>query len=319
MIRIAFLDRTALAPQTQLRELSIAHRWTYYPTTTPEQVVEHASDADILVLSKVVIDRDTLKACPEVKHIAVAATGYNVIDINACNELGVSVSNIPSYAGTTVPEHVISLALTLRRELIHYRQLVIDGVWQQNEGFCVFDKPVNDLARSTLGIIGFGELGQATAKLAQTLGMRVIFSARRDIESGIAKQVSFDELIETADIISLHCSLNDSTHNLIDQAELERIQNHAILINTARGGIVNEPALVQAIRQKKIGGAGVDVLVEEPPADDSPLLSIAHHSNVIITPHTAWISEQAMQHLADVLIDNIEAHAAGRALNLVTA
>lgn len=318
MTKIVFLDRNSLSPNARIRELNAVVDWYYYPRSQDNEIIERCKDAEILVLSKVKIDERILQACPNIKHIAVAATGFNVIDVKACEKHGVSVSNIPSYAGTSVAEHVMGYALNLRRQMIQYRQQVINGAWQESEGFCLFDKPVNDLAKSTMGIIGFGELGQTTAKLAHAMGMDVIFSARKTQNSNFATQLSFDDLIARADIISLHCSLNESTENLIDAKALKKMQNHAILINTARGGIVDESALVNAIIAGDIGGAGIDVLVQEPPQNNSPLLTIADRSNVIITPHSAWLSVQAMLKLTNILADNIEAYLHGNPINLVS-
>lgn len=319
MVHVVMLDRNALADDVPIRPLQHPHTWQDYPATRPEQVVERLHDADIAVLSKVAIKRETLAACPRLKHIAVSATGYNIIDLEACREHQVSVSNIPSYAADTVAEHVIACIFSLRRELIQYRQKVIEGAWQTSPGFCLFDKPVNEIRGATLGIVGLGEIGTATARLANAVGMRVVYSARRPLSLDFATQVDFDQLIAHSDVISLHCSLNHSTRNLINQTELQRMPEHAILINTARGGIVDETALVAAIEQQQIAGTAVDVLAQEPPADDSPLLSIAERSNVIITPHISWTNVQAMQVLADTLINNIEAFISGTPQNLVSS
>jgi len=317
MTKIVFLDRNSLSKGARIRGLSAPANWSYYPTTSRQQVIERCTGADILVLSKCPITAATLAACPTIKHIAVAATGFNIIDLDACSEYGVSVSNIPSYADTTVSEHVICMALNLRRQMIQYRQQVINGEWQKSDAFCLFDKPVFDLAGCTMGIVGFGQLGQATARLAKAMGMKVIFSARKAHHADYATQVSFEKLVQTADIISVHCALNNSTSNLFDAQVLSQMQSHAILINTARGGIIDELALKNALLNKEIAAAGIDVLVEEPPQNDSPLLEIADLSNVIITPHSAWLSENAMQRLTDTLADNIDAFISGVNSNLV--
>jgi glycerate dehydrogenase len=316
--KIVFLDRAGLPERFSVRAPSVSHRWRSYDSTSPELIVARSLGADVLITNKVRISRDTLLACPSVKHLAVSATGFNIIDIDACRELGVSVSNIPSYAATTVAEHVIASALCLRRQLLSYRQRVMDDQWQKSLTFCLFAEPINDLENSTFAIIGFGELGRATAYKAAALGMRVIFASRSKHQCSFAEQVSLQELISSADIISIHCSLNAETSNLISAPQLQEMQPHTILINTARGGIVNEADVVQAIRRKLIGGISFDVLVEEPPTDDSPLLSIANFDNVIITPHSAWASEQAMQRLADILADNVDAYLLGSPQNLVS-
>ena len=318
MANIVMLDRNAFPSTTALKAISSPHTWSNYANSKPQQVIARLTDAEVVVTSKVHITDEILSACPNLKHIAVAATGYNVIDLDACKKHNVSVSNIPSYASNTVAEHVIATSLTLRREINQYRQLVINDEWQKSEGFCLFDKPVNDLRGATLGIIGLGDIGLATAQLAVNIGMKVVFAARRPIQCDIAQQVDTQQLIESSDIISLHCSLNKDSANLISTNEFQQMQNHAILINTARGGIVDEFALVDAIKNNKIGGAAIDVLVEEPPKDHSPLLSIAERTNVIITPHIAWTSQQALQTAANILVDNVEQFLAGSPCNLVS-
>lgn len=316
--KIVFLDRIGLPERFNVRAPELDHRWYNYDSTPQEYIIERGLGADVLITNKVKITRDTLLACPSVRHIAVAATGFNIIDIDACHELDVSVSNIPSYAANTVAEHVIASALCLRRQLLSYRHSVVNGEWQKSSSFCLFGERINDLKDSTFAIIGFGELGRATAKKAAALGMRVIFASRNKHQCEFAEQVSFDQVITSADIISIHCNLSDDTLNLISAPQLQRMQPHSILINTARGGIVNEADVVNAINNKQIGGISFDVLEEEPPNDKSPLLSIADLDNVIITPHSAWASEQAMQRLADILADNVDAFLLGSPQNLVS-
>lgn len=316
--RIVYLDRAGLPDRFSVRPPQVPHCWRDYSSTPPDLVIERSLGATVIVTNKVKISKDVLIACPTVKHIAVSATGFNVVDIKACQELGVSVSNIPSYASTTVAEHVITSALCLRRELLTYRQSVINNEWQASTSFCLFSKPIQDLNSSTFGVIGFGELGRATAKKASALGMRVIYTSRTSKSCSFGKQVEFDELISQADIISIHCSLTTQTKNLISKVELAKMQPHTILINTARGGIVDEQAVVNAIKNNIIGGISFDVLAQEPPKDSSPLLSIADRNNVIITPHSAWASEQAMSTLVTILADNIEAFLLGSPKNLVS-
>lgn len=315
---IVNLDRDGLPAHIEIPTPNIEHTWRNYPNTTADKVIERAKGADILVVNKVPIDASILKACPTIQHIAVCATGYNVIDTAACEAHGVSVSNIPSYAATTVSEHVIASALLLRREMNRYRQAVVDGKWQHSAAFCLFDKPFHDLKGATIGLIGLGELGEATAECARAMGMTVLFNSRSKRLHDYAEQVDLDQLLRRADIVSVHCDLNESSRGLIGKRELELMPSHAILINTARGGIVDEVALTEAVQQNQIGGIAVDVLLNEPPSDDSPLLSVAHLPNVLITPHIAWASEQAMQYLANVVAYNIEQFAGGTPANLVT-
>lgn len=316
-MKIVYLDRATLAESVRLRDLGDQHQWVNYPTSNSQQAIERCEGADIVVTNKVNIDRALLEACPRIAHVAVSATGYNCVDIDACHEHSVSVSNIPRYASITVPEHVLTLALTLRRQLLQYRAKVIAGDWHNSDIFCLFDQPIRDLNGCVFGVLGFGDLGQATARLANAMGMRVIFTSRSDKPCDFARQVSLDELLRSCDVLSVHCSLNESSKNLIGAAQLAAMQEHCVLINTARGGVVDELATVEAIRKQQIGAIGFDVLCQEPPAEDSPLLQIAERNNVIITPHIAWASEHALQQVADILVDNVAAFIDGNATNLV--
>jgi len=321
MPKIVFLDRDGLASHIKLSEITAPAGSTVtfkeHATTTAQQTVKRLSGAQVAITNKVVIDQNVLDSCPDLKHIAVAATGYNIIDTKACRARGVSVSNIPSYATTSVPEHAIMLMLNLRRQLLPYRQHVANGEWSKSSAFCLFKEPIKDLSDSVLGIVGFGALGQATAQLAHGLGMQVIYTARSDKKSTYAQHLPLNDVLQKADVISLHCDLNDSTANLISTSQFKLMQPHAIVINTARGGIVDEGAAVHAIESGLIGGLGIDVLAQEPPKADHPLIELAKRPNVIVTPHIAWASDAAMQRLVDILVDNIQNHLQGKALNLV--
>lgn len=314
---ITFLDRATIQKDIVLRKPDFPHKWINYEETNSEQVVERLAGTSIAVVNKINISEQVLSQCPDIKMIASAATGIDNIDLEACKKRNIVVSNIRNYATVTVAEHVLSMVFALRRELLQYRQEVIDGRWQRSAQFCFFDKPINDLASSVIGIIGFGSLGQAVAKLAHALGMQVIFTARSEKQCDFAAQVDLQTLFETSDVISCHCPKTPDTINLLDETAFKQMKKTAIVINTARGNIVDEQALAKAIIDQEIAGAGIDVLAEEPPAPDNPLLKIAHLSNVIITPHTAWASMQAMQILADQLVDNIEAFMRGEPQNCV--
>lgn len=315
---ICFLDRKTLRDDIVVRRPAFSHSWSEYPSSEQDEVTDRLKNAEIAITNKVAITRPVIEACHQLKFIAVAATGIDLIDIDACKAAGVSVSNIRNYALHTVPEHVIGMILNLRRKTIRYRSEVIKGRWQQEKNFCFFDEPILDIHGATLGIIGFGALGQATAKLAYSLGMKVQFSSRTPHTSPYANEVDIDTLIQSSDVISLHCPLTPETHHLVNQDFLKKMKPDAILINTARGAVVDEAALASAILNQEISGAAVDVLPKEPPEAGSPLFSIAEHTNLILTPHIAWASQQAMQGLADQLIDNIEAYHAGQPVNLVT-
>jgi glycerate dehydrogenase len=314
---ICFLDRDTLRHDIVIRRPEFEHEWIEYDHTTDEQTADRIAGKNIIITNKVVINRTLIENNPDLKMIAVAATGVDVIDIDACNAHNITVSNIRNYALHTVPEHVMGMILTLRRQVLQYRQQVINGRWQEAGGFCFFDEPIHDIHGAQLGIIGFGALGQATARLAHLLGMQVQYVSPSDKAVDFAKRVPLDECLATSDAISLHCPLTPETHHLLDNEAFSQMKNNAIVINAARGAVVDEPALADAIISGKIAGAAIDVLPQEPPAKDSPLMMLASQTNVILTPHIAWASQQAMQSLADQLIDNIEAFQTGKPRNRV--
>jgi glycerate dehydrogenase len=259
---------------------------------------------------------DLLARLPLLKMIAVAATGYDVVDTQACRDRGIAVANIRNYAVHTVPEHAFALILSLRRSLLAYRADVEGGAWQRSSQFCFFTHPIGDLHGSTLGLIGEGAIGQGMAAIARGFGMKVLFS---DHEPPRAEGVEFtplDEVLERSDVLSLHCPLTAATRHLIGLPQMRRMKRSALLINTSRGGLVDESALIKALDQGLIAGAGFDVLSVEPPTHGHPLLDV-RRPNFILTPHVAWASDGAMQFLADQLVDNIEAWAAGRPQHLV--
>jgi glycerate dehydrogenase len=277
-------------------------------------------DATIALTNKVRLGAAELAQLPRLKMIALAATGHDIIDLAACRERGIAVSNIRHYAVHSVPEHVFALILALRRRLLEYRAEVERGRWQQAEQFCFFDHPIRDLHGSTMGIVGAGSLGQATTTLATAFGMRVMFaehaSSRATAALAGAQWVPLDRLLREADVISLHCPLTPATRNLIAADQLRAMKRTAILINTARGGLVDEAALVFALQQGLIAGAGFDVLSTEPPIAGNPLLEL-RLPNFILTPHVAWASDEAMQRLADQLIDNVECFIRGEPQHLL--
>jgi glycerate dehydrogenase len=249
--------------------------------------------------------------------IAVAATGTDNVDIAACRERGVVVSNIRNYALHTVPEHAFALMLALRRNLFAYCADVAAGEWRKSEQFCLSGHPIGDLYGSTIGIVGEGVLGQGVAAIARGFGMKVLFADHPPPKAEGVEFTPFETVLAAADVLSLHTPLTPQTRNLIGARELTMMKPTALLINTARGGLVDEAALVEALKSGTIGGAGFDVLSKEPPQDGNPLLDL-RLPNFILTPHVAWASKGAMQILADQLIDNVEAFAAGQPQNVIT-
>jgi glycerate dehydrogenase len=313
--RIVFLDRSTL--KAQVRRPAFEHSWTEYPVTAASELPQRLAGATIAITNKVALREETLRRLPDLKMIAVAATGYDVIDVGYCKAHGIAVANIRNYAVHTVPEHAFALITALRRNLLAYRRDVENGRWQQVDQFCFFDHPISDLYGSTLGILGEGVLGQATAHIGRAFGMQVLFADHAPPKAPGVVYTPLDRVLAESDVISLHLPLTDETRNLIGSAELRRMKRTAILINTARGGLVDEQALAQALKEGVIAGAGFDVLTTEPPKEGNPLLEL-RLPNFILTPHVAWASDGAMQFLADQLIDNIEAYVSGRPQNLVT-
>jgi glycerate dehydrogenase len=314
MHTIVFLDRDSL--DATIRVPSFAHVWRDHPTSAPHEVAGRLAEATIAVTNKIPIRAEAIAQLPSLRMIAVAATGCDIVDVDACAARGIVVSNVRNYATATVPEHVFALVLALKRSLIAYRADVLRGEWQRATTFCLATHPIADLAGSTLGIVGFGVLGHAVARIALAFGMRVLaFDPLHTANPGV-EFVSLDEILEQADVVTLHVPLTPQTRAMIGSRELSRMKPTAILINTARGGLVDEAALAEALTSGRLGGAGFDVLTEEPPRGANPLLGL-DLPNFILTPHVAWASGQAQQALADQLVDNLEAFAAGAPRNVV--
>ena len=315
MDKIVFLDRSTL--EATIRHPTFPHQWDEYATTSPEKIVERLKEASIVITNKVPLRAEILAQLPRLKLIAEAATGVNNIDVDWCREHGIAVANIRNYAVHAVPEHVFMLILALRRNLLAYRADLRKGLWQQSDQFCLFTHEVRDIHGSTLGIIGHGVLGQAVAEMAQAFGMRVFFAEHKGATANRPGFAPFEQVLAESDIVTLHVPLTDATRNLIGADQLRLMKPSSLLINAARGGVVNEVALAEALREGRIAGAGCDVLSVEPPRANNPLLEL-DLPNLILTPHVAWASSEAMQILADQLIDNIEAFVAGDPRNLVT-
>ena len=317
MERIVYLERESII--ADVRRPAFAHAWIEHPKSLQAEVEPRLAEATIAIVNKVQIDAGMISRLPQLKMVAVAATGTNNIDLEACRARGIVVSNIRGYAVHTVPEHAIALMLALSRNLIAYRESVQAGRWQQSEQFCFFDHPIRDLHGATLAIIGSGSLGDGVARLAEAFGMKVLKVERKGEAVCRPGYVAFAEALASADIVSLHCPLTADTQGLIGAAELQSMKRSALLINTSRGGLVDEAALVQALKEGWIAGAGFDVLTKEPPKDGNPLLSpeLLALPNFLLTPHVAWASRPAMQALADQLIANIEAFVRGEPQNRI--
>ena len=315
-----FLDRASLDRDDLDFAPLLATRpdWQLHDETTPGEVAARIAAAEVVVSNKVVLDEALLAMAPALKLIAIAATGTNNVDLAAAARRGIAVCNIRRYATPSVVQHVFALLLALTRRLSDYQRAVARGDWQHSQQFCLLDYPIRELGGLTLGVVGYGELGRTVAKTAEeAFGMRVLIAQRPGGEPQ-AGRIALQELLPQVDVLSLHCPLTMDNRGLIGAAELALMRSDAILLNTARGGLVDEAALAAALLQGRLGGAGIDVLAEEPPRDNSPLLN-SDIPNLIVTPHIAWASRQSRQRLLDQLAENIAAFMAGRPQNLITA
>ncbi|MFM0031449.1 D-2-hydroxyacid dehydrogenase [Paraburkholderia madseniana] len=317
MHKIAFLDRATLAPQIVLREPRFDHQLIEYENTSPEQVLQRLAGVSIAIINKAALTQDVLAQLPDLKLVAIAATGTDCVDKAACQRLGIAVCNIRGYAINTVPEHTFALILALRRNLIAYRDDVLAGEWQKSGQFCFFTHAIHDLAGARLGIIGEGVLGQRVAEIAKAFGIQPMFAAHKGRDGLGPLYTPWDEVLATSDIITVHSPLTPNTRNMLAMTEFRAMKRKPLIINTARGGLVDEGALVQALDEGLISGAGFDVTASEPPPEDNPLMRAAGRPNVILTPHVAWASDEAQQCLADQLMDNIENFVNGAPTNLV--
>lgn len=313
-MNIVFLDGASL-PSPMLRPVG-ASSWTVREKTSPEQLHDALVDADVAITNKVRIDRLTLEKLPRLKLICVAATGYDCVDIAACRDQGVTVCNVPAYSAVSVAESVIGSLFALRRHLLEYRAASAMR-WSESSHFCVHGEPIQDLQGSTLGIVGRGDIGSRVARLAKSLEINVIFAEHRGAQRVREGYVAFDEVLAKADALTLHCPLTPQTRYLIGSAEISRMKPGALLINTARGPLVDENAVLAGLASGQLGGAALDVLHVEPPRADHPLLH-CEHPNLLITPHVAWASQSSVARLKEVLAANIAAFAAGKAINVVS-
>lgn len=316
--RIVFLDRETIAPHIELKKPAFDHSWTDYPQTFPEQVAERLEECTIAVVNKVPIRRAVLEQLNHLKFIAVAATGTDIVDKEACKNRGILISNVRGYAVNTVPEHTFALILALKRSIAGYREDVRRGEWQRVNQFCFFNHPISELRGKRLGIIGRGSIGQSVGVIGRAFGMDVVFAERKGVAEVRKGYTGFDEVIETSDVLSLHCPLTAATRHLIALPELRRMKYKAVLVNVSRGDLVKEDDVATALDKKMIAGAAFDVTSREPPPPDHPYMHLLDSQNFILTPHVAWASDEAMQVLADQLIENIERFAAGEPANLVS-
>lgn len=313
-MKIVFLDSLSLpSPLDRPHEAS---SWEERASTLPEEVIAALNGAQVAITNKVKITKDVLDQLPELKFICVAATGYDCVDIAACRDKGIIVSNVPAYSAVSVAESVIASVFLLRRHLLAYRQAALSD-WSSSVHFCVHREPILDVEEATLGIVGRGDIGSRVARLAKALGMNVMFAEHRDATSIRAGYHSFENVLSKADVLTLHCPLTSSTRHLIGEREIAAMKPGAALINTARGALIDEQAVINGLQSGKLGGAALDVLAIEPPALSHPLLSF-DHPNLLVTPHVGWASRSSVEKLKTVILKNVTAYAQGNALNVVS-
>jgi len=295
---------------------SVLGQWTPHPETAREDVRQRIRNAEIVISNKTGLDSSDLQSAENLKLVCIAATGTNNVDLEAARRCNITVCNVTAYATVSVVEHVFSQLLILARHLDEYRESVDQGRWQHSSEFCLLDYPIRELAGMTLGIIGYGELGQAVAAVGRAFGMHILV-AERSGKVPRPGRTPLDDVLKTADVISLHCPLTRETRNLIGSRELGLMRRDAILVNTARGGIVDEKALLHSLQTGGIGAAAVDVLSEEPPQHGNPLLG-SGLPNLLVTPHIAWASIKSRQRLINQLAENISAWQAGSPRNVIS-
>lgn len=307
-MKAVFLDAKTLGDDVDLSPIEqVTGGLTCHERTAPEQVLDRIRGFDTVLVNKVVLGREHFEACPDLKTIAVVATGLNNIDLQAAKEHGVTVLNVTNYGRSTVAQHTMALILALATRLLEYNRDARNGTWARSEMFCLMDHPIMELEGKTLGILGYGDLGQGVAERAKAFGMEIVLGCRPGQDAGSVDdypRIPLDELLAQADVLSLHCLLTEETRNLIGERELGLMKPTALLINTSRGGLVDENALANALRQGQIAGAGFDVLTEEPPRNGNPLLA-EDIPNLIVTPHSAWASREARQRIVGITARNL--------------
>ena len=328
--RIVVLDGHTLTPATPGRPVPGEPSWdrfadlgelTVYDRTPPHLVPERVGQARYVLTNKTVLDRPTLDALPRLEYIGVLATGTNVVDLPACAERGIAVTNVPAYGPDSVAQHTFALLLELTTRTAAHDQAIRQGQWRARKDFCFTLAPTRELAGKVLAIVGMGAIGRRVARIGAALGMNIAATRPRSADRvslpGIEIQwLELDEFFATADVLSLHCPLTEETRQMVSAARLARMKPDAVLLNTARGGLVDEPALAAALAAGRPAAAALDVLTQEPPPDDHPLL---HAPNCLLTPHMAWATREARLRLMHVAADNLKSYLAGRGVNLVSA
>ncbi len=314
-LRAAFLDFATLGPGVDTAPLDALADVAYHTSTPLERAAERLDGVDIAIVNKARIDADTIDKSTALKLIVLAATGSDNVDVEAAKRGGIGVANIRDYCTAAVVQHVFALVLGLTRKLAEYQAAIYAGAWQTSETFALFDFPIQELTGKNLGVIGYGTLGCGVAELGRCLGMNVLIGARPGMPASEVPdgRLPIDDVLDSADVLSLHCPLTDATRGLIGESQLRRMKNDALLINTARGALIDSRALVAALKAGEIGGAGIDVMEVEPPRGDEPLLEPGI-PNLILTPHIAWTARESRQRALDQVAENISDFLAGGSL-----
>lgn len=314
----AFLDFATLGPKVDTAPLDALVDVSYFDYSAGPEVAQRIAKAEIAILNKAKVDRAAIAGASRLRLIALSATGTDNVDCAAAEERNIGVANTRDYCSAAVAQHVFALILGLTHHIGPYHELARSGAWQRSRSFALFDYPIRELAGRTLGIVGYGALGRAVGDLGRCLGMEVLISARAGCDGGAAasERVAYDDVLREADVLSLHCPLNDATHHMIGAEQLNTMKSDAILINTARGGLVDGAALAAALRSGEIAGAGIDVLPVEPPPADDPLLAPGI-PNLIVTPHIAWAAQEARQRALAQVVENVASFLNGGRLRRV--
>lgn len=316
-MKAVFLDYATMGPDLDLKPLrDLFDDLEIFDETGDEQMVERVRDVEFAFTNKIRFSEELLREASKLRFIGLTATGTDNIDLETAKANGIAVANIRAYCTQSVVEHVFGTLLMLTHSLHRYDDAVRAGEWQTSQDFCILSHPVRELSAMTMGIVGYGELGQGVAKTARAFGMDILVSARPGAATVGDDRVAFDEVLATSDVISLHCPLNEHTQNLFNAATFARMKPASILINTARGGLVDSAALVAALDSGRLAGAAIDVLAKEPPRDGDPALDY-HGPNLIVTPHIAWATNEARQNAIDELAANAAAFIAGSERNRV--
>jgi glycerate dehydrogenase len=304
--KAAFLDYATVGPNIDTRALDDLIDGRYYPHSTGEEIASRLADCEIAIVNKVKLSGAVIEKAPKLKLVAVQATGTDNVDLAAAKARGIGVANIRDYCTPAVVQHVFALVLGLTQHISGFQALVASGAWSRSKTFALFDYPIRELAGRTLGIVGFGSLGQAVGRFGECLGMRLVVAARPGTAPGDVPpdRLHLDAVLEQADVLSLHCPLTPATKHMIGAPQLQRMKDDALLINTARGGLIDSEALVRALCSGEIGGAGIDVLPTEPPDPNEPLLA-QDIPNLIVTPHIAWAARESRQRALDQVTENI--------------